>query len=183
MKRLSALQQRACSRANSHCAGFTEALSITSIKHLLEQLALPEAEALSSAHFDPARYQRLPIFHSAHLEVLLMGWLPGQASPLHDHGTSICGVRVLTGEAFELSYRLAPSGILIPTSISTLQTGEITVTGGEAIHQVGNGGELPLVSLHVYSPPLANVRWFASERSMLSIQPVELTPPFAAVNG
>ena len=96
--------------------------------------------------FDPKNYVRALVARGEHWEIRLLCWRPGQTSTLHGHGTSACAFRVLRGSATEsiLGSRdrvLAP-GDLVEESVTDL------------VHQVGNAGTDPLLTLHVYSPPL-----------------------------
>ena len=43
-------------------------------------------------------------------DLLVMTWLPDQASVPHDHSGSICAMQVVQGEAVEGCYQVAPDG-------------------------------------------------------------------------
>jgi cysteine dioxygenase len=64
----------------------------------------------SWALFSDAGYQRVVLAEDERFEVLLMGWKPGQQSPIHDHARSVCGARVVRGTATETRFRFTPSG-------------------------------------------------------------------------
>lgn len=107
--------------------------------------APPDIEsALKAAHFSASTYSRLPLFRSKDYEVRLLCWSPGQSSAMHGHGSSACAFRVLTGQATVL--RLNKGSRI-------LAAGEVT-TADDGLHQVANLGVEPLISLHIYAPPL-----------------------------
>ena len=54
--------------------------------------------------FDPARYHRELMINADDYQILVLGWLPGQKSPIHNHRGSQCCVRVLQGTAVETVY-------------------------------------------------------------------------------
>ncbi len=91
--------------------------------------------------------------------MLVLTWLPGQRSPVHDHGHSTCVVRVVRGVATENLYRLREGGAEKRAYMTRdLRPGIVTRAPGSSIHSLGNnaesGGET-LVTLHIYSPPLS----------------------------
>jgi mannose-6-phosphate isomerase-like protein (cupin superfamily) len=97
-----------------------------------------------SARFADEIYVRIPLLLDERYEVRLLCWRPGQSSALHGHGASACAFRVLTGVATELR---------LDGSIVRLAAGQIAAPA-PGIHQVCNLGDEPLVTLHVYAPPL-----------------------------
>lgn len=111
----------------------------------------PEAVARHVA-FDPEGRCRRVIHRDADFEVVVIGWLPGQRCEPHDHGPSACAWRGISGVAHERRFVAGP-GAPAPTlrhapgAVSAIQPGEV--------HDVANPGPEPLVTLHVYSPPLS----------------------------
>jgi uncharacterized NAD(P)/FAD-binding protein YdhS/mannose-6-phosphate isomerase-like protein (cupin superfamily) len=100
---------------------------------------------LPHARFDDARYVRVPLVARPEYEVRLLCWKPGQSSALHGHGRSACAFRVVAGEAHEAR---------LDGSVSRLGPGEVARAEHDAVHQVSNLGRTPLVTLHLYAPPL-----------------------------
>lgn len=107
-------------------------------------------------HFAPDRYQRNLVGHGDAYYALVMCWMPGQSSPVHDHRGASCGVRVLQGTATEVRYDRI-DGKLIPRDEATLGVGEVCGSYDADIHKITNRGDEGLVTLHVYSPFLNNV--------------------------
>lgn len=120
------------------------------------------AESLGDAiQIDSARYVRTLVHRTESAEVLVMAWLPGQRSPIHDHAGSACAVRVVSGEALEQVY--LPNGdgtVSAHGAPRRLARGGVTGSFDADIHALGNAAAGPaptrdiLVTIHVYSPPL-----------------------------
>jgi uncharacterized NAD(P)/FAD-binding protein YdhS len=91
-----------------------------------------------------------------------MTWLPGQASVPHDHSGSICAMQVMQGHAVESCFQVAADGYVDLQYETALRDGEILTGQDAGVHTICNpsvAGEL-LVTVHVYSPPLGNIRQF-----------------------
>jgi cysteine dioxygenase len=112
--------------------------------------------------FQPDHYTRTLYFRDERFEMLVLAWLPGQVSPIHDHANSICTMYVLDGFCQSTTYRHGPGGGLAEEATVHLSAGStITVFGGD-IHTVGcppnaTGG---LVTIHFYLPPIEEMLVF-----------------------
>ena len=97
---------------------------------------------------------RTVVRRTAEYELVVIGWLPGQESPAHDHGVSSCAFRVVAGTACErrFSKGAAPEHLQHPP-------GSVVVATADQVHVVGNAESAagPMVTLHVYSPPLCGL--------------------------
>jgi predicted metal-dependent enzyme (double-stranded beta helix superfamily) len=104
--------------------------------------------ARAAAVLDPSQHQEL-----AGAQVWLLSWLPGQGTPLHDHGRSAGAFAVAGGTLTERVVarrdRQAPH-----QNTTDLTAGRIRWFGPHHIHQVQNSLAQPAVSIHVYTPPL-----------------------------
>lgn len=107
-------------------------------------------------------YNRALVVLREHYELLVMTWLPGQASVPHDHAGSICIMQVLQGEAIEESFRIATDGYVDFDYETRVGSGEVTAGQDAGIHTVRNPSDasLPLVTVHLYAPPLKDFRRF-----------------------
>lgn len=143
-------------------------LTIEEAKRALSALRVDAKEVLRAARLDPRFYTRTSVWCTEYLEVLIMGWLPGQMSPLHNHKGSICAVQVLAGEALEVGYEKSEPGYLSPLDLAKFPQGSIAVSEDEEIHQFGNASSNPMVSLHLYSPPLTLAETFPETASILT---------------
>jgi 3-mercaptopropionate dioxygenase len=107
---------------------------------------------------DPSGYQT----HLVHAEpdgsfsIVVMVWLPGQATPVHDH-LSWCCTAVLKGTEYEEVYALHGDHLAV---LARNANPAGTVSGfappGD-IHLVRNIGRTTAVSLHVYGTDISRV--------------------------
>jgi 3-mercaptopropionate dioxygenase len=128
---------------------------------------LPGPGLLSPAQLagDPSGYQT----HLVHAEpdgsfsIVLMVWLPGQRTPVHDH-VAWCVSAVLQGTESEEVFRLVPGG---PGGLGdhlhsvARNANPVGTVSGFAppgdIHQVTNIGDRVAVSMHVYGTDITRV--------------------------
>jgi predicted metal-dependent enzyme (double-stranded beta helix superfamily) len=118
----------------------------------------PEAWAVLAPHlaFDARQYRRVRLFRNEHWEGLLLCWLPGQQTCVHDHGGSVGLSFVLAGTLTEERWDLAGEGRPLTCLGTGVQArGEAAVEQVETIHRVSNHSCEPAISLHVYSRPLS----------------------------
>jgi 3-mercaptopropionate dioxygenase len=104
---------------------------------------------------DPERYRQhvLHVADDGAFSLVALVWLPGQATPVHDH-VCWCVVGVHEGEEEEIRYVL-DGGRLVTTEQLVNHRGEVSVAlpPGD-IHLVRNAGTDLAVSLHVYGADL-----------------------------
>ncbi|MGY1601318.1 cysteine dioxygenase [Geodermatophilus sp. SYSU D00815] len=86
-------------------------------------------------------------------QIWLLSWLPGQGTPLHDHGDSAGAFAVARGTLTEKV--VATGGPGRPRETDTgLPAGRVRYFGPRYVHQVTNRHAEPAVSVHVYAPRL-----------------------------
>lgn len=96
--------------------------------------------------FRPQNYRRNLVVRRARFELRALCWLPNQRTSLHAHGRSVCAFRVLSGTSTE---------IRLGRPDRRWEPGEVVREDCPGlVHQIANLGDVPLVSLHAYSPPL-----------------------------
>lgn len=101
-------------------------------------------------------YTRTRVFKNDIVEIIVLAWKSGQRSLIHDHEGSVCALRIIDGEATETAFQKATNGHVYPFRSYKAETGKVISSFGNNIHQVSNlQDKKNLVSLHVYSPPLA----------------------------
>ena len=137
------------------------------------QLRLDDERLTSAAlsdyiHFSEQHYSRNLLAHGPQFYALVMCWLPGQASPIHDHRGAACGVRVIEGSATETSFRWHGER-LVENGIETLVAGEVCGSFDDDIHEIRNNGTENLVTLHVYSPYLDNINLYDRDSGKVRI--------------
>jgi cysteine dioxygenase len=123
---------------------------------LLRRLEIDPEELRPHLGFKPNTYTRHRLFRSDLCELLVLCWLPGQRTSIHDHNGSYGAIHIHEGALAEELFALNEAGEVVCAETNTLATGEVTGTDVPDIHRIGNagGGEQRLITLHVYAPPL-----------------------------
>jgi predicted metal-dependent enzyme (double-stranded beta helix superfamily) len=105
---------------------------------------------------DPTRYRQhlLHVADDGSFSLVALVWLPGQATPIHDH-LSWCVVGVHQGQEAEVRYRLVDDAYLVEEERRSSPTGSVDglLPPGD-IHLVRNAGSGTAISLHVYGTDL-----------------------------
>src|SRR5438067_9818319 len=135
---------------------FEGQLPLPLIRDWLESSRLSPADLTDYLVFRRDRYVRNLLWAGPSYQALVLCWLDGQRSPIHNHRGSNCGVKVLRGVATETLFARAPNGMVFATGSRDLPPGHVCASAAEAIHQVSNlqAGRAALVTLHASSPPL-----------------------------
>jgi uncharacterized NAD(P)/FAD-binding protein YdhS len=107
-------------------------------------------------------YSRRRVARTEAFEMLVMTWLPGQGSGAHDHAGSVSAFKILRGTADETRYAQASDSLVDAVGTRQLPAGEVGIDPGDVIHAVRNGHEELLVSVHVYAPPIRELRRFTT---------------------
>jgi len=107
---------------------------------------------------DPGGYQT----HLVHAEpdgsfsIVVMVWLPGQQTPIHDHLTWCC-TAVLQGTEYEEVYALRGDHLeVVGRNANPLATVSGFAPPGD-VHRVTNIGDSVAVSMHVYGTDISRV--------------------------
>lgn len=117
--------------------------------------------------------------HILHVEpdgsfsIVALVWLPGQATPVHDH-VSWCVVGVHLGEERETVYELRggtsdPHLVATGTSRNPPRSVATLLPPGD-IHHVANGGDSLAVSLHVYGADISALGSSIRRRYQLEVR-------------
>src|SRR5262249_28813626 len=154
----------------------------------MESCRLTSADVAPFVQPNRQNYNRAAVAVSPHFEVLVMTWLPGQASVPHDHTGSMCVMQVVEGDAAEGCYCVGADGYVALEYETTIRPGEVTAGQDAGVHTVRNSsrnGEL-LVTVHVYVPPLKDFRRFVPRPKALSTEgqsAAETAPTIVVVGG
>ncbi len=90
-------------------------------------------------------------------------WLPGQATPIHDHLTWAL-IGIYDGEEHESFYRRMDDGsdpkvaVLKKVNERKNKKGHVTVLGKDGIHRIENVSDKPSLSVHVYGLDIGNTK-------------------------
>jgi mannose-6-phosphate isomerase-like protein (cupin superfamily) len=88
-------------------------------------------------------------------DLWLLTWLPDQKTDLHDHGDAAASFTVVHGTLTET--RVHPGGLLVD---SVMRAGDVHEVPAGAVHDVGNRGLEPAISIHAYSPALTTMNFW-----------------------
>jgi len=94
-------------------------------------------------------YGRKLVFDGGHFEVMVMSWLPGDFSAIHDHGATQWGAVQCFGAAEHYIYSFS-KGVLKTLKPAHYIPGMVYAVDDSLIHQMGNLGNESFLSLHVY---------------------------------
>lgn len=98
-------------------------------------------------------------------------WSEDQDTGFHDHDDSSAAIAVIEGQVREDRLRVGD-----PPRSRTFGPGQVFTVPAVAIHRVLHAGDVPAVTLHAYSPPLARTGAYRIgadgelERELLSSQ-------------
>jgi cysteine dioxygenase len=117
----------------------------------LHSIVAHHASALAArAQFRPGPdYHRELIERTDRGELWLLSWLPGQVTPIHDHGGATSTAEVLTGEWLEERFERRGCSVARVGSVR-VRRGDREELGVDVIHRVAP--LVPTVSLHLYLP-------------------------------
>jgi hypothetical protein len=127
-------------------------LTPASAARVLAAADLAARDLLAWAEFGhPVRhsYGRRLVASGPRFELMVMSWLPGDYSAIHDHGFTEWGAVRYFGHADHVIFR-ERAGILGIESRATMRPGSVCAVDHDLIHLMGNAGDTPFLSLHLY---------------------------------
>ena len=107
-------------------------------------LAAREAGWGSAVRFDAGRRVLVPLAGPPGVQAWVSGWLPGQSSDLHDHGSTAAAMVVVRGALVERAVDEHGRPVVLE-----LRTGVVATLAAGIRHVVANEGASPAVSIHV----------------------------------
>jgi cysteine dioxygenase len=142
--------------------------------------------------FSDLHYTRNLVFANEHYELMVICWKSGQGSRIHNHANSHCWMTILHGQMIEEIFKLIDPNVT-PTSLPAGDCPKLEKLSCRK-HGVGDVGYIndsmglhvmrtcelhDGISLHLYAPPITNVRIFEPARQRLTMR----TPGFYSVDG
>ena len=132
-------------------------LTLPDLRQLILKLKPDSSEISPFAQFTDNHYARNLVYKTPDFEVLVLCWRPGQRSPIHDHGASICTVYTVDGVLSADNYRKTAGGHVRADYSEDFKPGSVLSIQTTEIHQVSNlQDSSDLISLHFYLTPLEN---------------------------
>ncbi len=149
---------------------------LTDLTAWMNRLSIAGDDWTPYAHFSERGYTRNLVRGRDWYQMLVLCWKNGQRSPIHDHAGSNCAVRVLRGVLTETLFVFAPNGHVKATGSNDYPAGSVIASHDMDLHQVSNlqAGSADLVTLHVYSPPLALMGTYSLMDSSRGTEPMLL---------
>jgi predicted metal-dependent enzyme (double-stranded beta helix superfamily) len=153
------------------------AISTVNVQALIADTVIDDREIAGFVEARTDRYARHLVHRSTWFDVMVLTWMPGQMTPIHNHAGNLGWVRLMRGRIVEERYQLVPStlsqGLDLAADLAAQKRGiELVATGRtvvtepgaiasvdrqRAIHRLGNPKEHArdetAVTLHVYSKP------------------------------
>jgi predicted metal-dependent enzyme (double-stranded beta helix superfamily) len=122
------------------------------LAHLLRDLVRDHGASFHDrARFrDGDEYNRELVHAAPGYEIWLLSWLPGQVTPIHDHGGAVTVTTVLSGTVLEERFERAGELEVRPTWAALREVGDIDPIDPSRIHRVRPIGSV--VTLHLYVP-------------------------------
>jgi cysteine dioxygenase len=119
-------------------------------EHLIDSIMQHLDEGIAAAEFADTHYCRQLIHRIRDFDVVLIGWMPSQKSPIHNHPSNGCLVYPIKGHLKEERF----CEELHPTESAIITVGQYSyVDDGICVHRLGNASESETaISLHIYSP-------------------------------
>lgn len=99
-------------------------------------------------------YGRNMVYDCGRFEVMVMSWLPGDFSSVHNHGYTEWGAVQVFGHAQHNIYA-ETKDLFVLSKQETLTAGSIAKVNNKLIHQMGNNSSSRYLTLHLYG---ANTR-------------------------
>jgi cysteine dioxygenase len=145
---------------------------------LAGRLRLSDELIESRTRFLDDEYARNLVLRTPHFELLVLCWRPGQRSTIHDHAGSLNAIRVRSGALTSRVFR--PVAGVEPGCGPVELVSEERVRPGQAlvgvdrggVHQLADTSDEPLVTVHVYAPPLRDLTVFDTESAKVERRPL-----------
>lgn len=119
---------------------------------LLQDADIDSSELLpwhDFAHPVQDSYGRKLIKQGRNFELMVMSWVPGDYSAIHDHGTAEWGAVQYFGAADHIIFK-EQDNLLTTKTRMTMSLNAVCAVDHSLIHMMGNPGESPFISLHLY---------------------------------
>lgn len=114
---------------------------------------IPEPEGLP--------YGRKVLYTTPHVEVVLIHLPAQQESVPHNHGESFGWEWIISGTLTNIIFTSPFEDDRVqPTQATIVTAGECCYIAPGEIHSIRNNGEMPVISLNVYTPPLRNSKQY-----------------------
>jgi len=121
-------------------------------RQILADVELSTADLEPWADFDHPKadsYGRKMVYDGGFFEVMVMSWVDGDMAAIHDHGAAEWGA-VRTFGQIEHAVFATRDGVMTTRDRRSMPSGSVLAVSHELIHQMGNDGQKPYLTLHLY---------------------------------
>jgi cysteine dioxygenase len=101
-------------------------------------------------------YNRKLLFKNEEVEMLVMNWSQLECAP-HDHGHSHGWIQVLAGTSLNTIYEMSGTSLPVELLQEYHHQGNYLYAPKKAIHKMQSSNHTDLITLHLYSPPIAGM--------------------------
>ncbi len=127
-------------------------LTPTSCKRLLIESGVTAEDLAPWARFDHPKedsYGRQVVFDGGYFELMVMSWVDGDMAAIHDHGYTQWGAVKVFGPTEHAIFKIE-GGVLTTAERRKFAPDSVVAVSHELIHQMGNVGQEPYLTLHLY---------------------------------
>ena len=159
-------------------------LKLPDLRRVISNLKADRSQIEPYIQFNDERYSRNLVYKTEDFECLVLCWRPGQRSPIHDHGNSICAVYTLSGLLSADNYKKTANGYIRADYSEDFRPGGVLSIQTTEIHQVSNlQDDSELISLHFYLGPLENSYLYSVTEPAYELYPRTYTRVFTLADG
>lgn len=94
-------------------------------------------------------YGRKLVYDGGFFELMVMSWIDGDMASIHDHGHTQWGAVQVYGQIEHAVFKVE-DGVLITADRRDFEVNSVVAVGHDLIHQMGNVGQEPYLTLHLY---------------------------------
>jgi len=94
-------------------------------------------------------YGRKMLYKAPNFEIMVMSWVPGDISAIHNHGFTTWGAVQIFGENEHATFRIEDN-VISTLSRSNFSYGQVVGVGHNLVHQMGNMTNQNILTLHIY---------------------------------
>jgi uncharacterized NAD(P)/FAD-binding protein YdhS len=142
---------------------FAGAVPEQAVRRLLAEATIQCSDVAPYVQEQAESYMRRCVVRRENYELLVLTWRPSQGSVAHDHSGSLCGLKVVQGALTEQLFERAADSRVHLTGATRVDSEGILVDPGIVVHALVNDPHSPgvLITVHIYSPPLPEIRRYA----------------------
>ncbi|MBM7553470.1 cysteine dioxygenase [Thalassobacillus pellis] len=138
--------------------GKLESFESEDLKTALDKLAISREELEEHLHPPEDKpYQRKALYKDENTELLVMNWADIECAP-HDHGDSIGWIQVVNGTTKQTVYKVKGNRLPKVLFHEYKEKGDVFFSPRKGVHKMGRKGGDPLITVHLYSPPIQGMK-------------------------